>query len=213
MIWGMIASEPRVVRVIDAVAMQTWKSSVEGQSRHPAVMHVNQESRIQGERFYKLCREKATRQVRDKEGLRELRTCSRLGGGNFIYINFEVDQFFLVPFDRIWVHKRRSNVNSMSKKLEVDRYNLGVKILEKIMRMTYESESTSDLVVDLLPLMSCHEYILRKVWCLNRLSTPLEEDIRQQDWARRLLLVLEKKAYQIDSKIQYEELDVKVQWE
>ncbi|KAL5325324.1 hypothetical protein ACEPPN_006449 [Leptodophora sp. 'Broadleaf-Isolate-01'] len=73
-ICGMITSEPRVVKVIDAVAVQIWKSAVEGQSRQPAVMHVNQELRSEGARFYTLCREKTRREVCRNEQLRTLYT-------------------------------------------------------------------------------------------------------------------------------------------
>jgi hypothetical protein len=60
-IWALVASEVRRVKLIGRNGLRNWKhkmSSIEGQSRHPAMLQVNVEAREEGCRFYTRCQEK-----------------------------------------------------------------------------------------------------------------------------------------------------------
>lgn len=91
-VWELAASEPRSVKLSPGadktnkyrrrVAFNQASSSIQGQRRHPAILHATFESRSEGLRHYAKCHEKP------REKARKYIT-------NTVFINFEVDKFII----------------------------------------------------------------------------------------------------------------------
>jgi len=81
-IWKLLCTHPRKVKLFYYQIPDIYEKPrlIHGQSKHPAVLEVNHESRAEGLRFYTLCQEL----IRDRTLNSWL---------NYVYINFENDRF------------------------------------------------------------------------------------------------------------------------
>ncbi len=125
-IWRHTTEDTRIIKLYEIQTISTaygWESSVKGQSRHPAIMQVNQESRCEGRKNYKLCYEKAQlafserfgkvpRQIQEAEVQMEVAETEekRIWGAgpdkgrmrsNAVYVNFEQDIFLIMRRNHI----------------------------------------------------------------------------------------------------------------
>lgn len=83
-IWKLLSTQPRKVKLFFGVTAETcdMPRMIDGQSKHPAVLGVNRESRFEGLRFYTLYQEV----IRDRP---------LDAWVNCIYVNFDSDSFSL----------------------------------------------------------------------------------------------------------------------
>ncbi|KAG4433950.1 hypothetical protein IFR05_010563 [Cadophora sp. M221] len=94
MIWGMIARQPRKVKLLECSirpfehSATHWNPNVWGQSRHPAMVQVCTESRNEGLRYYAICHDK-TRYIPYKNQPHKVGRYM----SNTFFINFNLDLF------------------------------------------------------------------------------------------------------------------------
>jgi hypothetical protein len=99
-IWYYAAHHPRAVNLIKDGAINAGRTSrVTGQSKQPAILQANRESRAEGRKYYELCSQK---QITTHDKWYDGVLCgTRSWNPDSFYINFSVDTFELphVPFD------------------------------------------------------------------------------------------------------------------
>lgn len=94
--WEFAASEPRIIKLLapdtapgSPIFRSSKSSMVQGQAKHPGILHATQESRFEGLRLYTSCHEK----------IRQHPVRVRKYAVNTIFINFNVDLFIVQSVD------------------------------------------------------------------------------------------------------------------
>ncbi|KAN0089585.1 hypothetical protein V8E51_019845 [Hyaloscypha variabilis] len=107
MIWKHAAFESRTIKLfrLDGRSDPAKTSVVEGQQRHPGIVHASRNSRAVALKVYTKCQENPRQ---------ELTRQSIMGMGNVVFVNFSTDRFLFVVPPNSWLGYNIFEFNTLS---------------------------------------------------------------------------------------------------